>query len=183
MPAVQEAKKLMNEAIEHFKKELKNLRTSKANPGMLDTVNVEVYGSDMTIKSLATVTVSEGRQLIVTPFDPQVTGAIAKGIEKANLGVLPISEGNLIRVPVPPMTEDLRKEVVKMGKAKAEAAKVSIRDARRKANDMAKKMKSDGDLTEDSLKKSEKQVQELTDKFCKDIDTLFAEKEADILSV
>ncbi|MCI5051554.1 MAG: ribosome recycling factor [Simkaniaceae bacterium] len=183
MTVKQEAKTHMDMALEHFKKELKNLRTSRANPGMLDDVMVDVYGSEMNIKSLATVTVAEARQLVVTPFDPQTVGAIGKSIEKANLGLMPIVEGNLVRVPVPPLNEEVRKDIVKLGKKKLEEAKVSIRDARRKANELARKLKSDGELTEDALKGAEKQVQELTDNYCKQLDQLFTEKEADILAV
>jgi len=178
-----DAKMKMKSAIEHFQKELKNLRTNRANPGMLDSVQVDVYGSMMPIKALANVTVAEARQLLISPFDPQTAGAISKGIERANLNLLPILEGGSIRIPVPPLNEDLRKEIVKQGRKKSEEAKISIRDVRKKANDLVKKQKSSGDLAEDQQKKMEKQIQELTDQFCKQVDELFTEKEKDILEV
>lgn len=183
MDVIQEAKRGMQDAMAHFEKELKNLRTGRANPGMLDDVMVEVYGSQMNIKSLGTVAVSEGRQLTITPFDPQTAGAIGKSIEKSNLGLQPIVDGAIIRVPVPPLSEDVRKDIVKQGKKKAEDAKISIREVRKKTNDMVKKQKADGDITEDQVKKLEKGIQNLTDDYCKQVDTKFAEKEKDILSV
>lgn len=183
MTVINQTKQEMESAIEHFKKELRNLRTGRANPSMLDDVKVEVYGSLMNIKSLATVTVAEARQLMITPFDPQTTSTIGKAIEQSPLGLMPIVEGNIIRVPVPALTEEVRKDIVKHGKKKAEEAKVHIRDVRKKANDTLKKQKASSEITEDEQKRFEKQVQELTDKYCKMIDDLFTEKEKDILAI
>lgn len=183
MSLTNEAKAKMQSAIEHFKQDLKNLRTNRANPGMLDGVSVEVYGTQMRLRDLATVTVPESRQILVTPFDPQSAGSISKGIEKANLNLQPILEGNVIRINVPPMDESMRKEIVKQGKKKAEDAKIVIRDVRRKSNETIRKQKADGDVTEDIMKKTEKEIQELTDKFCRDIDDLFAAKEKEIMAV
>lgn len=173
----------MVEALEHFKKELRNLRTGRANPGILDSVTVEVYGTQMRLKELANVSAPEPRQLIISPFDPQTAGSISKGIEKANLNLQPILEGTIIRINVPPMDEAMRKEIVKQGKKKAEEAKVSLREVRRKGNDLVKKLKSDGDITEDEVKRTEKQIQEHTDHFCKEVDDLFNAKEKEILTV
>ena len=134
-----QTKAKMQAALEHFKTELKSLRTNRANAAMLDTVFVEAYGSQMRIKELANVTVPEPRQILVTPFDPQTTAAIAKGIEKANLNLQPRMEGNIIRIGVPPMDEAMRKQIAKQGKQKAEEAKITIREIRRKAKELAKK--------------------------------------------
>ena len=153
-----ETKKKMQEALEHFKKELAHLRTGRANPGMLDSVLVEVYGAQMRLRELANVTTPEARQLLIAPFDPQTAGPIVKGIEKANLGAQPILEGNVIRVNVPPLDESMRKEIVKQGKKKVEEAKVAIREIRRKANDTVRKQKADGEITEDEMKKQEKSL-------------------------
>ncbi len=183
MKTQDEIKSSMEDTIEHYKKELRNLRTGRPNPGMLDDVTVEVYGAEMRLKELASVSISEGRQLVVTPFDPQTAGPISKGIEKANLNVQPILEGNLVRVPVPPLSEEVRRDIVKQGKKKAEDTKISIRDSRRRGNEILKKQKSDGEITEDIQKKSEKLIQELTDKYCKTVDDLFSEKEKDIMEV
>lgn len=183
MGIMQDTKQKMDQSIDHFKKELRNLRTGRANPSMLDDIKVEVYGSEMNLKSVATVSVSEARQLVISPFDPSTVSAICKAIEASPMGLRASPDGNSIRVPIPPLSEEVRKEIVKHGKKKAEEAKVQIREIRRKANDLIKKEKSDGTLTEDEQKKLEKQVQEATDNHCKDIDSLFAEKEKDILEV
>jgi ribosome recycling factor len=173
----------MQATLEHFKSELKSLRTNRANPAILDGVIVDVYGSQMRIKELANVTVPEPRQLLISPFDPQTSAAIAKGIEKANLNVQPIVEGQVIRIHIPPMDESMRKQIVKQGKQKAEDTKVIIRDIRRKNNELIRKQKADGIVTEDVMKKEEKGIQELTDKFCKEIDDIFTAKEKEIMTV
>lgn len=179
----EDTKQKMDDAIAHFKKELSNLRTGRANPGILDSVPIEVYGTQMRIKELANVTTPESRQILITPFDPQTAGSISKSIEKANLGFQAILEGNTIRINVPPLDESMRKEIVKQGKKKAEDAKVAIREVRRKGNDTVRKEKSDGNVTEDEVKRTEKKIQELTDEFCKQIDELFSAKEKEIMTV
>jgi ribosome recycling factor len=183
MSITEQTKAKMQAALEHFKTELKNLRTNRANPGMLDGVTVEAYGSQMRIKELANVTVPEPRQLLISPFDPQTASVIAKGIEKANLNLQPVLEGSVIRINVAPMDESMRKQIVKQGKQKAEDAKIVIRDIRRKNNELARKQKADGLITEDVMKKEEKGIQDLTDKFCKEIDDLFSAKEKEIMTV
>jgi len=183
MGVVEETKSKMQVAVEHFKQELRNLRSNRANPGMLDNVHVEVYGETMRLKELAHVTSPESRQLLVTPFDPQTAAAISKGIERANLNVQPILERGVIRINIPPMDESTRKQIAKQAKEKAEAAKVVIREIRRKINEVIRKLKTDGIDTEDVMKKNEKKVQELTDQFCKEVDTLLASKEKEILAV
>ena len=179
----EQTKTKMQAALDHFKNDLKNLRTNRANPGMLDGVSVEVYGSQMRIKELANVSVPEPRQLLITPFDPQTSAAIAKGIEKANLNLQPVVEGHIVRIHVPPMDEAMRKQIVKQGKEKAEDAKIVIRDIRRKNNELVRKQKADSVITEDVMKKEEKGIQELTDKFCKEIDDLYSSKEKEIMTV
>ncbi len=183
MSIVEETKKKMRASIDHFKQDLKNLRTGRANPSVLDGVSVEVYGSQMRLKELANVTAPEARQLLVTPFDPQTAGAISKGIEKANLNLQPILDGHVIRINIPPMDEATRKEMVKQGKKKVEETKVVIREIRRKNNELVRKQKADGDLTEDVMKKMEKNIQELTDQCCKEVDDLMATKEKEIMTV
>ncbi len=183
MSIEQEIKSKMQESIEHFKKDLSHLRSGRANPGMLDSVQVEVYGTQMRMKEVATVSTPEPRQLLITPFDPQTAGPIAKGIEKANLNLQPMLEGHLIRINIPPMDESMRKDIVKQGKKKAEEAKVAIREHRRKGNDAVRKQKADGEVTEDEVKKAEKNIQEHTDAFCKQVDELFSMKEKEILTV
>ncbi len=183
MSLADESKSKMGAAVEHFKTELKGLRSSRAQPALLDVVVVEVYGSPMPIKNLAHVTAPESRQLLVSPFDPQTVAAIAKGIERANLGVMPIVEGNAIRVSIPPMDEDRRKKTVQQGKKMAEEAKIAVREVRRKYNELVRKQKADGDITEDVMKKQETLIQTHTDQMIKEIDALFAAKEKEILTV
>jgi ribosome recycling factor len=178
-----QVKQKMNQALDHYKQELKNLRTNRANPGMLDGVHVEVYGTSMRIKELAGVTTPEPRLLLVSPFDASTTGSISKAIEKANLGVMPIVDGHQIRISIPPMDESTRKEIVKIAKKKGEDTKIVIRDIRRKSNELAKSMKEKGEVTEDMEKKMEKQVQELTDQSCKEVEHLLAVREKEILTV
>jgi ribosome recycling factor len=184
MSTVAEQTKIkMLAALDHFKTELKNLRTNRANSSMLDSVHVEVYGAQMRIKELANVTTPEPRQLLINPFDPQTARAIAKGIEAANLNLQPVVEGQSIRINVPPMDESMRKQIVKQGKEKAEDAKIAIRDIRRKNNELVRKQKADGLITEDVMKKEEKGIQDFTDKFCKEVDDLFAAREKEIMTV
>ncbi|MCP5506636.1 MAG: ribosome recycling factor [Chlamydiales bacterium] len=183
MSIMDECKHNMEKALEHYKDELKGMRTNRPSPNMLDNVTVEVYGTEMKMRDVATVAVADGNQLVVTPFDPSSANSIAKSIEKANLNLLPAVDGNVIRVPIPPMSEERRKEIAKDAREKGEKTKVTIRDVRRKSNDLVKKQKGDGEITEDEQKKNEKSIQELTDKYCKLVDELFVAKEKDILEV
>ena len=183
MSIVEATKKKMEAVLDHFKSEIKSLRTGRANASVLDHVQVEVYGSAMRIKDLASVTTPEARQILVVPFDPQTAGPISKAIQKANLNLTPILEGNQVRIPVPPMDENVRKQIVKQGKELVEAAKVRVRATRREANELIEKAKKGGEITEDLQKKFEKQVQELTDQYCKNVDDLFNAKEKEIMTV
>lgn len=178
-----QVKAAMQTAIDHLKSELKTLRTGRANASILDKIHVEIYGSHMPLKALANINVPEPRQIVVTPFDHSNTNAIAKAIEAANLGVNPMVDGKLIRINIPPMDESIRKQIAKQCKEHGEKTKVSLRDVRRKFNDLVRKQKADGIIPEDQMKKAEKHIQDLTDKFCKDVDLLCAEKEKEILTI
>jgi ribosome recycling factor len=183
MNLLDQAKTKMLAAIEHLKTELKSIRTNRANPGMLDAITVEVYGSPMRMKEVANVTAPEPRQLLITPFDPATTNAIGKSIERANLGFQPIVDGNAIRIKIPPMDDNSRKEMVKQCLKKKEEAKISIRNIRRECNDTAKKQKAAGEMPEDQFKKIEKNVQDLTDKSCKEADDIAEKKEKEITTI
>lgn len=184
MSAVEkQVKDAMQAAIEHLKGELKSLRTGRANSAVLDKVMVEIYGSMTPLKAVANVTVPEARQIVVTPFDPTTAHAIAKGIEAANLGIHPMVDGKVVRLNVPPMDENIRKQIAKQCKELGEKSKISLREVRRKFNDLVRKQKADGTIPEDMMKKLEKTIQDLTDKFCKDVDTACAEKEKEIMTV
>lgn len=183
MSIIDQTKTKMTAAIEHYKNELKNIRTGRANPGMVEHVLVEAYGSSVRLKDVASISVPEPRMLLITPFDPSNTGAVGKGIERANLGFMPIVDGNVVRIRIPPMTEEIRKKMAALCHKEKEEAKISVRNIRREANDTVRKQKADGILAEDELKKVEKAVQELTDKFCKEADDLSAKKEKEIETI
>ncbi len=178
-----QVKAAMQAALDHLKQELKALRTGRANASILDKVHVEMYGSHMPLKGMANINVPEARQIIVTPFDHSTINQIAKAIEAANLGVNPMVDGKVIRIPIPPMDEAIRKQMAKQCKDLGEKSKISLRDVRRKFNDQVRKQKADGLIPEDQVKRSEKMIQDLTDKFCKDIDAACIEKEKEILTV
>jgi ribosome recycling factor len=178
-----QVKTAMQSAIDHLKAELRTLRTGRANAAILDKVHVELHGSYMPIKALANINVPEPRQITVTPFDQSNIHAISKAIEAANLGVNPRVDGKIIRISIPPMDESVRKQMAKQCKEHGEKTKVSLREVRRKFNDMVRKQKSEGTLPEDQMKKAEKMIQEMTDKFCKEVDTTCAEKEKEIMTI
>lgn len=177
MGILEQAKAKMATAIEHFKEELKSIRTGRANPAMLDHVTVEIYGTQMKIKELASITAPEPRQLLITLFDTNNKGLVSKAIEKANLGVMPIIDGNVIRIKIPPMDESARKEMIKLCHKRAEDCKVSIRNLRREFR------KKDDEMPEDELKKIEKLIQDLTDKSCREVDDITAKKEKEVSTI
>lgn len=183
MEAVNEAKKKMQSSLDHLHQELKHIRTGKADPAMLNSVMVETYGTKMRLVEVATITSPEPRQILVTPFDPQNLGHIKKGIENTKLNITPIADGNVIRINIPPMDQAMRVDMVKMAKKRGEDTKVSIRNARRDGNEALKKAKANGNLAEDLLKKGENDIQQLTEKFCKQVDEIIACKEKDIMAI
>lgn len=176
-------KAAMQAVLDHLKQELKSLRSSRASSAMLDKVQVDVYGSHVPLKSLANINAPEPRQIMVTPFDYSNIHAIAKGIEAANLGVRPVVDGKVVRINIPPMDEAVRKQIAKQCKELGEKSKIAMREVRRKFNELVRKQKTDGDLSEDLMKKHEKNIQEMTDRYCKDIDAVCAEKEKEIMTV
>lgn len=183
MSILDQTKTKMTAAIEHLKNDLKNIRTGRANPGMVEHVNVEIYGAAMRIKDVASISAPDARQLLITPFDPQNASTIGKAIEKANIGLMPIVDGHSIRIKIPPMTEEIRKKMAKICHEEKEKTKVSIRNIRRDSNEAVRKQKSDGDIAEDMMKKLEKNIQDLTDKYCKEADDLAEKKEKEISTI
>ena len=175
----------MQKAVDHTTQEFTAIRTGKASPALVENldVNVPSYGSVMKLKSLAVTTTPEPRMLVVSPFDPSTTADIEKAIRESKLGLNPVSEGNKLRLPIPELSEERRKDLAKTVKSIAEEGRVRIRGARKDGMDLGKKMKTDGDLTEDSLRDYEGEVQELTNKFVKEVDELTAAKEKEIMTV
>ena len=176
---ISEFEKDLNTSIESLEGRLKKISAGRANPSMLDGVMVNYYGSPTPLKSLVTISVPEARQLLIKPFDKSSLSSIEKGIFEADLGYTPNNDGECIRIIVPPLTEDRRKELVKQAKATSEDAKVAIRNQRRDAIEMLK----DADLPEDIEKRSEERIQTLVDKYNKKIDAILDEKTKDLMSV
>lgn len=179
----QETKQRMQAQLEHLHEELRSIRAGRATSALLEPVIVEVYGSEMRLKEVASITTPEPRQLVVTPFDTANVQHVAKSIDKANLGVRAIVEGKSVRVMFPELTQDRRKQLIGQAHEKREKCKVAIRNVRRDQNETAKKKKGSGEITEDDQKRLEKQIQELTDKSCKDVDDMVAAKEKEISTI
>ncbi len=180
---LQETKSRMNAQIDHLKEELKGLRAGRATAALIEPVTVEVYGSQMKLKELGTITSPESRQLVINPFDPVNAGPIAKAIDKANLGLRTVVEGKTIRVLFPELTQDRRKELIGQCHKKREESKVAVRNIRRDQNEVLKKKKADGHIPEDDVKRMEKEIQTATDNACRMIDDVCAAKEKEISTI
>lgn len=173
----------MDQAIQSFQKSLATVRAGRANPAILNSVVVDYYGATTPLNQLATINAPEARMLVVTPFDKSSIGEIEKGIQKADLGLAPSSDGNIVRIVIPPLTEERRKDLAKVVGKFSEESKVQIRNIRRDANDQLKKDQKDSLITEDELRQYQNDVQAETDKFIGQIDSLVADKEAEIMEV
>jgi ribosome recycling factor len=173
----------MDQSIAAFKNTLTKIRTGRANPQILDTVQVEYYGTMMPIGQVASVNLIDSRTIGVQPFEKGMAAKIEKAIRESDLGLNPASMGDLLRVPMPPMSEERRKEMTKLVRHEAESAKVAIRNLRRDANEHVKKLVKDKEATEDDLKRAETDVQKATDRHINEIDALVAAKEQEIMAV
>ena len=173
----------MTGRVDHYASSLDNIRTGTASPSLVQDIMVDAYGSKMKMRDLASINTPEPRLLAIQPYDPTTIPAIEKGIMMSDLGITPMSDGQVIRLPLPELTEERRKELVKMLKAKGEDTKVEIRGLRRDANDFAKKAQKDGNLTEDDLKLTLDDVQKDTDAQIKAIIALADAKEKEIMTV
>lgn len=173
----------MDKTVSVLKEDLLTIRAGRANPNMLNKITVEYYGSATPLTQLANITVPEPRLLQINPYDATAISDIEKAIMNSDLGMNPANDGKIIRLSVPMLTEERRKDLVKQVKKTGENAKVAIRNERREANDKLKKMHKDGDLTDDDLKSAEGDVQKMTDDHIKSIDELVKNKEAEVLEV
>jgi len=182
---LEEVEANMEMAVEYMMTEFAAVRTGKASPALVENIDVDVksYGSKMKLKGLAVISTPEPRMIIVNPFDPSTIEDIDKAIREAQLGFNPVNEGKQLRLPVPELTEERRKEMVKRVKTIAEDTKVRVRGARKEGMDLGKKMKNEKILSEDAQKDFEGDVQTLTDKFTKDIEAKASEKEKEIMTV
>ena len=173
----------ITKSISVLKEDLNTVRAGRANPALLDKVMVEYYGTATPLKNLSNISVPDPRTLLIAPFDPKSIPNIEKGINIANIGINPVNDGKVIRLVIPQVTEERRKELAKTIKKMGEDAKVAIRNLRREANDELKKEEKGGELTEDELKKALDDVQKKTDKATKDIDDVIAQKEKELMAV
>lgn len=179
---LEEAKEGMENAINHLEKEFHKLRTGKATPDMLDDVKIDYYGVMTPLNQAANINTPDARQIVVQPFDKNMLPVMEKAILAANLGFNPRNDGEVLRIQVPPLTEERRRNLVKQAKSEAENSKVSIRNIRRTANEEAKNLKKDG-IPEDEIKRLEDEIQKLTDKHIKIVDELSEAKEKDMMAV
>ncbi|GHB20096.1 ribosome recycling factor [Salinicola rhizosphaerae] len=173
----------MQKTLESLQSNFHKIRTGRAHPSILDAVMVEYYGSDMPLNQVANVTVEDARTLSITPWEQPMVPKIEKAIMTSDLGLNPATAGNVIRVPMPPLTEETRKNYIKQARAEAENARVAVRNVRRDANGDLKSLLKEKEITEDDERRGEEDVQKLTDKFVGEIDKLLETKEHDLMQV
>ena len=178
-----QAEEKMDKCINQLKKDLSTVRTGRANPLILDKVVVDYYGAPTGLRQLAQVSVAEGTTLVITPFDKTIIKEIEKAIVKAEIGITPNSDGVVIRLAFPPLTQDRRKELAKDVKAMGEDAKVAIRNVRRDATDAVKKLEKSENLPEDAVKDGQDQIQKVTDKYTKIVDETVSAKEKEVMEI
>jgi ribosome recycling factor len=179
-----DAKERMDKAVEGVRREFSKIRTGKATIGLLDGVRVEYYGSMVPLRQVANISVPEARLLVVQPWDKKIIGDIEKAIQSADLGLNPSSDGNLIRVPIPPLTEERRKELVRYVHKLAEEGRIAVRNVRRDVNETLKQMQKDGEISEDEFHRAhDKTVQEMTDESVREVDHVLGAKEDELMEV
>ncbi|HEX8271433.1 MAG TPA: ribosome recycling factor [Longimicrobiaceae bacterium] len=177
------ARERMEKALETVRREFSGVRTGKASPALLDSVRVEAYGSMLPVNQVGQVSAPEPRMLTVVPYDKSLIKAVERALRESDLGLNPSNDGAMIRIPLPPLTEERRREYVKLLHRYAEEGRVAVRQARQHANDDIKKRQKDGELTEDEMRRSQDQVQKLTDEYVHKVDDLLKKKEAEVLEV
>lgn len=173
----------MEKAVEHLKDELANIRAGRANPAILNKVMVDYYGTPTPINQVGSISVPEARQILVTPWDKSMLGSVERALQKADLGINPLNDGNSIRLTFPELNEQRRKELVKECKSLGEETKIAIRNIRRDSIDKVKASQKSGEITEDELKVSEEKIQKITDKFVDNIDNIISAKDKEIMEI
>ena len=173
----------MQKSIDYLCEELAGIRAGRANPAILNKVTVEYYGVQTPLNQIGAISVPEARQILITPWDRSLLGAITKAIQVAELGVNPINDGNGVRLTFPELNEERRKQIVKEVRSLGEEAKIAVRNTRRDGIDEAKKLKNSGEMTEDELKVAEEKIQKITDKYTDKIDAVIEEKEKEVMEV
>jgi len=176
-----ECRQNMNKTIEALSKEFTRIRTGRASTALLDGIKVSCYETKMPLDQVASLSIPESRLIMVKPWDQSIIGEIEKAILKSELGLTPVNDGKIIRIPIPPLTEQRRKELAKMAKKMAEEGKISIRNQRRESNELFKELKNDKEISEDELFRHQEEVQKITDEFIQKVDEVTAEKEKEIM--
>jgi ribosome recycling factor len=180
---VKNADARMRKSIESYKSEIAKLRTGRANPAILEHLRVDYYGNEMPLNQVANINAADARTLVITPWEKNMVTAVEKAILNSGLGLNPTTAGTVIRVPLPPLNEERRKELIKIVRTEAETARVSIRNLRRDANNELKEMLKKKEITEDEEKRIANEVQKITDKFVAEVDQLTAAKETDLMAI
>jgi ribosome recycling factor len=183
MPSLQKARQRMEGAIEALRREFAGVRTGKASPALLDSIRVEAYGSMVPLNQVGTVAAPEPRMLTVQPWDKAVIKDVERALRESDLGLNPSNDGNLIRIPIPPLTEERRREYARMLHRIAEEGRVAVRHVRKEANDEVKHRQKDENLSEDDVRREQAEVQKLTDSYIHKIDELLKHKEAEVMEV
>jgi ribosome recycling factor len=173
----------MEGAVESFRRELASVRTGRASVGLLEGITVEYYGAPTPLKQVAALSVPESRLIVIQPWEPRLIADIERAIMKSDLGLTPTNDGKVIRVPVPPLTEERRKELVRLVRKKAEEARVAVRNIRRDVNETLKRMEKQEHISQDETKRALEEVQKLTDEYIKKIDEILQRKEKEIMEV
>ncbi len=173
----------MAKTVDHLKEQLAGLRSGKASPSLVENISIEYYGAQTRLRQLAGISIPEPRLLVINAYDPTSLPAIEKAILAANIGITPINDGRVIRLPMPELSEERRKEIVKVANRIVEEAKIALRNVRRDSNEAIKNLQKDGKMTEDERDNGLKEIQKYTDNFIQKIDELLAAKEKDIMAV
>jgi ribosome recycling factor len=179
---LRDARQRMQRAVEATQREFGGLRTGRASPALLDHIRADYYGTLTPLNQLATISVPEPRLLVVQPWDKNAAKVIEKAILQSELGLVPNSDGTVIRIPIPALTEERRREIVKVARKHAEEGRVAVRNIRREAKEMIEELEDDHEISEDDAKRAQDELQKLTDKFVADIDALLEKKEAEIIT-
>lgn len=173
----------MDKAVQFLQQELSGLRTGKANPALVENITVDYYGTPTRLRDIANISTPEPRLIVINPFDPSSLGLLEKAIVAANIGITPMNDGRLLRVPIPELSEERRKDMVKMAGRTTEEQRVTVRNIRRDSNDQIKSLQKNGDITEDERDAALDQIQKATDEHIKKMDEMLAAKETDIMEV
>jgi ribosome recycling factor len=173
----------MDKCVEFLQQELSGLRTGKASPSLVENITVDYYGSASRLRDIANISTPEPRLIVISPFDPSALGTIEKAIIAANIGITPMNDGRLIRVPIPELSEDRRKDLVKVAGRSTEEQRVAVRNVRREANDLLKSLEKNSKITEDDRDESLEEIQKLTDSHVKKMDEMLSTKEKEVMEV